>query len=349
VKNEKGLGMKVAKRSLYIVILALICILPFVPGCSSVNSDSNNIKISGAWDLISPFEREIIPAYNNETTGKIQVEFSPSAIEGLRQGHCDIALLGAEPSPAELNGLHDYVIAYDAVCVIIDANSYEGGEYWQDGTPVRKSAGFRNLSMTDLKSILTNYITPFGQRWFWEGSYYSWKPVFDNATGTYSANSTWVPDAKVIYPSLNFIPGKYDTQTFLYQKLGLDESEIAKAWNNQFADPKLNSEEEILSVEYPNGPPYVVGSGDFAYKIGFVSRRVIPVAMEHVPIKVISIDGIDPMQDTQAIYNGTYPLSRKIYLVTRENCSQAATQFVNFMLSAEGQQALTQAGYLPVD
>jgi ABC-type phosphate transport system substrate-binding protein len=334
-------------KRFFILTLLVLSFAILLSGCNLAATGSSSVTMSGTWDLISPFQRLVAPAYSSAGTAELQTIYSPSAIQQVRDGESDIAIVGSDPTPAEIKGLKVTVVAYDAVCMIIDANSYTGGISQQNGNPDHKFVGFQNVSTEELKDILTNTITPFGQRWFLEDGYYSWGPTFDATTGLYSDTSSWVQAAKALYPSLNMIPGKYDTQTLLYQDLGLNQSAIAKTWN-QFTDPSLDAEEEMLSVEYPNSAPFTSGSGDFAFKIGFVSRRVIPVALQHCPIDVVSIDGINPMTDSQAVYDGTYLLSRKIEIITRQNCSPATQQFVNYLLSTAGQQTLSNAGYLPL-
>jgi len=339
---------KVLIRRLFAFFSLILVAIVSITGCKVPGPVANAITVAGAWDLISPLQRQIIPSYNQRTQTPFQVEFSSSAVEKVRQGKADIAIVGKELAPQELTGLTSNVIAYDAVCMVIDANSFAGGQYIRNGVPVSKTAGFQDVSSSELKSILKNYMTPYGQRWFWENGYYVWKQVFDTSTGLYSSQSEWIPSEIAIYPSLNMTPGKYDTQTVVYQALGISEASMAKARNNQFTDSKLDAEEEVLSVEYYNGVPYSVGSGDFAFKIGFMSRRVIPIALQHVPIKVVSINGFDPMNDKGAIYDGRYPLGRKIYVITRQDCSSAVFDFVHFLLSEEGQTTIKDAGYLAV-
>lgn len=336
------------KRSFLIFTLTALSLAFLFSGCILPVSAANTIAISGAWDLISPFQRQIVPAYSSQGQVQIQTSYSSSAIQQVKDGESDVAIVGTDPTTNETNGLKVTVIAYDAVCMVIDANSYTGGISENNGSPVHKFVGFQNVSTEELRDILTNTSKSFGQKWFLEDGYYSWGPTFDTTTGLYSDTSSWVQAAKNIYPSLNMIPGKYDTQTLLYQTLGLDEKLIAKTWNKQFADPSLDAEEEVLALEYPDSAPFTSSSGDFPFKIGFFSRRVIPIALQHCPIDVVSIDGINPMEDTQAIYNGTYVLSRKIEVITRQNASLATQQFVNYLLSQSGQQTLKNAGYLPL-
>ena len=315
---KSGNGVIVVKKNKYIVfIMTLSILILLAAGCVPVAA-GNTLTVSGTWDLISPLQRQIIPAYDSQSA--VKATFSSTAVDDVRSGKSDMAVLGREPTAAELSGMNDYVIAYDAVCMIVDNNSYTCGIYVENGVNVRKSAPFQNVTTEELTAIMNNYTLPYGQRWSWSEGYFNWKPVFDPSTGLYSDNDDWVPGEIPLYPSLNMVPGKYDTQTLLYQVLGVSEEAVAKARNNQYSSPLLDAEEEVLATEYYNGAPYVTGSGDFTYKIGFVLRRVIPVALQHVPASVVSINGIDPMKDTQSIYDGSYLLSRKIYIITRQDC-----------------------------
>jgi phosphate transport system permease protein len=145
---------------------------------------------------------------------------------------------------------------------------------------------------------------------------------------------------------LKLTPGKYDTQTLLYERLGLDEAEMANAWNHVYSNTNLTAEEEILSVEYRHGSPYDPGTSDFQFKIEFASRRVIPIAMQHIPIQVVSINSINPMTDITSVYSGSYPFSRKIHLVTRQNPSSDVDSIISSLLTPEGQDLLENIGFL---
>lgn len=44
--------------------------------------------------------------------------------------------------------------------------------------------------------------------------------------------------------------------------------------------------------------------------------------------------------------NGTYKISRPFNIATKEGLSDAAQDFVNYIMSAEGQQVIEDAGYI---
>lgn len=317
-----------------------------IPGCQEKPLlAGNRIEIGCAWDILG-LSRKIGTELSNRSGISVNFKYLSSPVEKLKRGECDIVLMGKEPGGDEIEGLTDAIIAFDAVCLIIDSNSYLGGEYWMGLNPVSKTEGFRNITTEELKRLFTNSNTPFGQRWFWD-RYYSWQPLIDLDT-MHSVISTWIQKPRLIYPSFRLIPGKYDTQTNLYRSLGLNEDEIASTWNGQYTGTNFNYEEEVLAVEYRPGMPFDPESADFPFKIGFTSRRTASIALQHVPIQVVSINGMDPVKNTQNIYDGSYPLSRKIHFVTRAFPSQEVIQLTEFLLSAEGQKLIERGGYLPL-
>lgn len=65
-------------------------------------------------------------------------------------------------------------------------------------------------------------------------------------------------------------------------------------------------------------------------------------------LRVVPIDGISPI-DRNNIKNGTYPLSRSVYLVVPRKTSQAVKKFVEFALSPKGQAAVEREGFIPIE
>lgn len=82
-------------------------------------------------------------------------------------------------------------------------------------------------------------------------------------------------------------------------------------------------------------------SGD-ANAIGYVSLGSLDST-----VKVLKIDGADAAMDT--IKDGTYKISRPFNIVTKDGLSDAAQDFINFILSSDGQAVVEDAGYIPLD
>lgn len=66
------------------------------------------------------------------------------------------------------------------------------------------------------------------------------------------------------------------------------------------------------------------------------------VETEKPLVKVLSYNGIKP--SIEALKNGTYPLSKPLYLVTAKNTSLSAKKFIKFLHSAKGQKISSKLG-----
>ena len=63
--------------------------------------------------------------------------------------------------------------------------------------------------------------------------------------------------------------------------------------------------------------------------------------------KALEIDSVAPSIDT--VKSGEYKIARPFNIVTQANISENAQDFINFILSTEGQAVVEEAGYIPVD
>lgn len=83
------------------------------------------------------------------------------------------------------------------------------------------------------------------------------------------------------------------------------------------------------------------------YSIGYTYRYYLDNLYRNDSIKVLRINGVAP--DNGNIYSGVYPFSTYYYGVSRageENGTGGL--FLDWMLSAEGQRCIEQAGYIPL-
>lgn len=64
-------------------------------------------------------------------------------------------------------------------------------------------------------------------------------------------------------------------------------------------------------------------------------------------VKGLQVDGVDPTAEN--IINGTYTLSRPFNVVTNGDISDAAQDFMNFIMSQDGQKVIADNGYIEVD
>ena len=322
-----------------------------ITGCATDAQGISTVKLGVSGDLY--YLSAIIANSSNSDPNvpPVQTSQSDDRISELKQGKVDAILLGREPTAEELKGLKDTVIAYDAVCIIVDENSYVGGAYGEGGSQyhIRKTSGLRNLTSADLLSIFTTQTSTY---WNWNGEYYIRDPSLDRHSWLYSMEDMyWIQQPAPVRHNFVFPTGKFDTQSVIYASLGLDESaQLSKNSKNVYLDPSLKLEEEILGFEYKDNIYYSTqyGPQDFNFKLGFASRRIMTIASQHVPVRVVSVDGINPLESPQAVYDGTYKFSRKIHVLTRENSPETAVKLTDYLQSAAGQKLITDAGYLPL-
>ncbi len=78
------------------------------------------------------------------------------------------------------------------------------------------------------------------------------------------------------------------------------------------------------------------------YAIGYASLGSV-----NDSIKVLDIDGAEAT--TENVLNGSYKVARPFNIATNGEATGAARDFINFILSAEGQQVVNDSGYIQVD
>lgn len=64
-------------------------------------------------------------------------------------------------------------------------------------------------------------------------------------------------------------------------------------------------------------------------------------------VKALKVDGVEPTVDT--IKAGQYAVSRPFEVVTNDELSDLAADFISYIMSAEGQAIIEQEGYITID
>jgi len=77
--------------------------------------------------------------------------------------------------------------------------------------------------------------------------------------------------------------------------------------------------------------------------IGYAS---FGTAKENTGIKLLSVDGVETTADN--IYAGSYKISRPFLMLTKEEPTGAVKEFIDYILSAEGQEIVESHSYLKV-
>lgn len=82
-------------------------------------------------------------------------------------------------------------------------------------------------------------------------------------------------------------------------------------------------------------------AGD-TYSIGYIS-----LGSMNSTVKAVQIDGAEATVEN--IKNDTYKIARPFNIVTKESVSDTAQDFIDFIMSAEGQAVIEENGYISVD
>lgn len=78
------------------------------------------------------------------------------------------------------------------------------------------------------------------------------------------------------------------------------------------------------------------------YAIGYISLGSLKDT-----VKAVTIDGVEPTAEN--VSNGSYKIARPFNLVTKEGTSEVAQDFIDFIMSTEGQAVVTENGYIALD
>ena len=78
------------------------------------------------------------------------------------------------------------------------------------------------------------------------------------------------------------------------------------------------------------------------YAIGYISLGSL-----NDTVKAVKIDGAEATTDNVA--NGTYKVARPFNIVTKDGLSDVTKDFVDYIMSAEGQDIIDQNGYIKID
>ncbi len=338
---------------------------------------SNGLRVVGAADVL-PLARGVQAVFTQTSQLVPDIQFSETSLADLDDGRADIVLLGREPTEEELRKYDAHVIAYDAVCLLTSTRVYSGGIQGDpDWTPQRffaKFDGLRNLPVADVEAIVKQSFKQHSSNWFWDGPYYLFERqknlalvVGERADGP--AAIQWIPDPNnplmplgtwnkqpTVLPLYTLSPRKIDGAAVLLKHFGYTAADFDNARQRGLLDHSgivryFDLEEEAISYYFTRRrtQPAEIGPEQFIFRLMPASRQVTLRAIKaRYQVRAVSIDGINPITDIQAIYDGRYLLSRKIYALTRQSPSEVVEGYVRFLLSSEGQMAVEQASFLPL-
>lgn len=83
-------------------------------------------------------------------------------------------------------------------------------------------------------------------------------------------------------------------------------------------------------------------SGNVA-AIGYVSLG----SLDKTKVKAVKVDGVEATTDN--VKSGTYKVSRPFNIATKDGLSDAASDFIKYILSEDGQKIISDEGYISID
>lgn len=82
-------------------------------------------------------------------------------------------------------------------------------------------------------------------------------------------------------------------------------------------------------------------AGDF-HSVGYISLGSL-----NDSVKALAVEGVTPSAET--VQKGTYPVSRPFNIVTNSKPDDLTKDFINYIVSAQGQAIVSETGFVPVD
>lgn len=105
------------------------------------------------------------------------------------------------------------------------------------------------------------------------------------------------------------------------------------------AGEKIDNTTDSAAVTNSTSVMMTTVAGDL-YSIGYIS-----LGSMNDTVKAIQIDGTDATVEN--IKDGTYKIARPFNIATKEGLSETAQDFIDFIMSADGQAVIEENGYIP--
>lgn len=139
------------------------------------------------------------------------------------------------------------------------------------------------------------------------------------------------------------VRGIYSGEYTNWSELGGENKRIGALRRNE------GSGSQSALLNFMGDVPLVTDYDSFlGSAIGFSFRFYVEGIVEDGDVKMLALDGVYP--DKENIKNGMYPIINEIYAVYRaDNENPNVTEFINWMLSEEGQRIVEATGYVGIE
>ena len=120
------------------------------------------------------------------------------------------------------------------------------------------------------------------------------------------------------------------TRGAFIELFGIEEKEASgKKIDNTTEDANITNSTEVMMQTVAGNPA----------AIGYTSLGAL-----NSSVKALKVDGAEAT--VANVKSGSYKVTRPFNIATKESVSEAATDFINFILSAEGQKVVEDKGYI---
>jgi len=138
-----------------------------------------------------------------------------------------------------------------------------------------------------------------------------------------------------------------------WNEVGGEDAEIAVIARDSASGTQEFFKEAVMgTVEFRNDLITQSATGAVTQEVAQNKKAIgfVGAAYQSSNIKTLGINtGSTVIMPTEAnILSETYPLSRALYLYTSQTPKQAAKDFIEFVLSTEGQRIIRENGYAPI-
>jgi len=103
---------------------------------------------------------------------------------------------------------------------------------------------------------------------------------------------------------------------------------------------KVDHTTDLAAVTNSTSVMMTTVAGDL-YSIGYISLGSL-----NDTVRAVQIDGVDASAEN--IKNGSYKVSRPFNIAVKDSLSDAAQDFIDFIMSSDGQAVIEENGYIPV-
>ena len=122
------------------------------------------------------------------------------------------------------------------------------------------------------------------------------------------------------------------TRGAFIELFGVEEKAADGTKDNTTVEANITNSTSVMMTSVAGDP----------YAIGYISLGSL-----NDTVKAVKIDGAEATTDNVA--NGTYKVARPFNIVTKDGLSDVAKDFVDYIMSAEGQDIIDQNGYIKID